>query len=81
MFEKVNHISSTNTNDLVKKLIITHTKKITDHNHDKYITTQEFNKLISDNFADRLKQANLVSKNDIADFTKIKKFVNKLIGF
>ena len=81
MFEKVNHISSTNTNDLVKKLIIRHTHKITDHNHDKYINTQEFNKLISDNFADRLKQANLVSKNDIADFTKIKKFANKLIGF
>ena len=26
-------------------------KKITDHNHDKYITTPEFNKLTSENFA------------------------------
>ena len=25
--------------------------KITDHNHDKYITTPEFNKLTSENFA------------------------------
>ena len=25
-------------------------KKITDHNHDKYITTLEFNKLTTENF-------------------------------
>ena len=25
-------------------------KKITDHDHDKYITTPEFNKLTSENF-------------------------------
>ena len=30
-------------------------KKITDHNHDKYITTPEFNNLTSENFAARLK--------------------------
>ena len=41
-------------------------KKITDHDHDKYITTPEFNKLTSENFAARLKQANLASKSDIA---------------
>ena len=40
--------------------------KITDHNHDKYISTPEFNKLTSENFAARLKQANLASKSDIA---------------
>ena len=34
--------------------------KITDHA--KYITTQEFNKSIAENFAARLKQADLVSK-------------------
>ena len=34
----------------------------TDHVHDKYITTQEFNKLTSENFAARLKQANLAKK-------------------
>ena len=37
-----------------------------DHNHSKCITTQEFNKLMSDNFAARLKQVNLASKNAIA---------------
>ena len=36
-------------------------KKILDHG--KYITTQEFNKLAQENFATRLKQAFLASKN------------------
>ena len=40
--------------------------------HAKYITTQEFNKLTAENFAVRLKQANLVSKTD---------FDNKIISF
>ena len=31
----------------------------TDHDDDKYINTQEFNKLTSENFTARLKQANL----------------------
>ena len=39
-------------------------KKITDHNHDKYITTPEFNKLTVENFATRLAQANLITKTD-----------------
>ena len=34
-------------------------------NHDKYITTQEFNKLTPENFKERLKQANLVTKTDL----------------
>ena len=46
--------------------------EITDHDHDKYITTPEFNKLTPENFAARLKQANLATKTDIAKFiTKI----------
>ena len=40
-------------------------KKITDHDHGKYITTPEFNKLTAENFAARLKQTNLASKNNI----------------
>ena len=37
-------------------------KKITDHDHsNKYITTQTFNTLMADNFAGKLKQANLAS--------------------
>ena len=39
-------------------------KKITDHNHDKYITTLEFNKLTAENFTARLAEANLVTKTD-----------------
>ena len=39
-------------------------KKITDHNHDKYITTPEFNKLATENFKARLAQANVVTKTD-----------------
>ena len=38
--------------------------KITDHNHDKYITTPEFNKLTTENFKARLKQADLVTKTE-----------------
>ena len=34
---------------------------MTDNNHDKYITTPEFNKLIAENFAARLAQANLAT--------------------
>ena len=37
-----------------------------------YITTQEFNKLTAENFAARLKQADLVNKTD---------FGNKVTGF
>ena len=51
-------------------------KIATDHDHDKYITCQEFNKLTSENF--RLKQANLASKNGIANFIKKAYFDNKL---
>ena len=57
-------------NNLVKKKTDYNTKitiiekKLTDHKHDEYITTAEFNKLTADNFAARLKQANLVTKTD-----------------
>ena len=45
-------------------------KRITDHVHDKYINTPEFNKLTAENCAARLAQGNLGSKSDIADFIK-----------
>ena len=38
--------------------------KLTDHNHDKYITTLEFNTLAANVFNARLAQANLVTKTD-----------------
>ena len=39
-------------------------KKVTDHDHDKYVTTSEFNKITAENFAARSAQANLVTKTD-----------------
>ena len=47
-------------------------KEIVDkiRNHDKCITTQEFNKLKADNFDAKLKQAILTIKDDIPDFVK-----------
>ena len=51
--------------------------KISDHDHDRYITTQQFNKLISENFSARLAQAHLASKNDIANFVKKTDLVDK----
>ena len=79
-FKKVNNIKTTDTSDLVKNAdyntkINEIEKKIIDHDDDEYITAQEFKKLTVDNFAARLKQANLASKNYIADilFRKKKK--------
>ena len=53
-------------------------KKNTDHNHDKYITTPEFNKLTAENLAARLAQANLAIKSDIANFVNKTDFDEKL---
>ena len=46
--------------------------------HSKYITTPEFNKLTAETVAARLAQANLASKNDIANFVKKTNFGDKL---
>ena len=40
-------------------------KKITDHSHDEYITTPEFNRLTTKNFKARLAEANLITKTDL----------------
>ena len=45
---------------------------------DKYITTPVFKKLMKEHFTERLKQGNLASKNDIADFEKRIDFDEKL---
>ena len=37
---------------------------LNDHNCDKYIGTQEFNKLVADVFNARFAQANLITKTD-----------------
>ena len=41
--------------------------KLNNHNHDKYIDTQEFNKLAADVFNARIAQANLIPKTDFDD--------------
>ena len=45
-------------------------KITTDHDHDKYFTTQEYNKITSAIFTARLALAYLASKSDIANFVK-----------
>ena len=57
-------------------------KTITDHDHSKkYITTPEFNKLAAENVAARLKQANLASERDSANFLNRTDVDNKLLSF
>ena len=75
-----------NVSNLVKKKTDYNTevseienKIATDHNHHKYIATQEFNELIPKRISARLPQANLASKNiDIADFCEKADFDDKL---
>ena len=71
-------ISSKKTTDYKRKTSEIENKVSTDHDHDKYITTQEFNNLTSENFTAKLKQTNLASKSDIANFVKKTDFDNKL---
>ena len=47
------------------------------HNHDKYITTSEFNNLAADVFNARLAQANLVTKTDFD--AKLSSFNKKIL--
>ena len=42
--------------DYNRKIYETENKITTDHDHDKYITTQEFNKLVAETFTARLGQ-------------------------
>ena len=51
-------------------------KKVTDHNHDKYITTAEFNRLTTENFKARLAQANLITATDL--YTELKKICDRV---
>ena len=46
-------------------------QKLTDHNHDKYITTPEFNMFTVETFPARLAQVNVITKTD---------FDNKLVS-
>ena len=51
---------------LLKKQIMTLKLQLNNHNHDKYIDTQEFNKLAAV-FNARIAQANLITKRDFDD--------------
>ena len=51
--------------------------KLNNHNHDKYITTPEFNTLAADVFNARLSQANLVTKTN---FNNTVSSLNSKIG-
>ena len=53
-------------------------KKLITHNHDKYITTPEFNNLAADVFNARLAQANLVTKTDFD--AKLSSFNRKIMA-
>ena len=61
---KIPHVSSlvkkTNYDTKISEL----EKKLTDHDHDKYITSPDFNTLAADIFNARLAQANLTAKID-----------------
>ena len=48
------------------------------NDHNKYITSPEFNKLTAEKTAARLKQANLTTKVYIADFVQKTGFDDKL---
>ena len=67
---KIPHTSNFGTTTIHNTEIGEVKNKIPDHS--KYITTPEFNKLSAENFAERLKQVNSVTKSD---------FDNKLISF
>ena len=53
-------VKKVNYNTKIIKLV----KKLTDHNHEKYITTPEFNTLAARVCNARLAQANLITKTD-----------------
>ena len=53
-------------------------KRITDHNHDKYITTPEFNKLTEEKFAARSAQTNLSTKSDVFNFVNKSNFTETI---
>ena len=52
-------------------------KKVTDPDHDEYITISEFNKLTTENVKARLAQANVVTKTD-AKLTSLNKKITSV---
>ena len=52
-------------------------KKVADHNHEKYVNTPEFNKLLAEVSDARLARANLVTKANFDDQLKSQNQKNK----
>ena len=61
---KIPSISGLVTNTDYNTKITDIENKLNNHNHDKYVTTSEFNTLAADAFNARLAQANLITKTD-----------------
>ena len=59
-----NLVKKTKLTELENKIPDISNSWLTDHNHDKYLDTSEFNKLAADAFNARLAQANLITKID-----------------
>ena len=55
-----NLVKKTDYNTKVTKI----ENKLNNHNHNKYITTPEFNRLATDVFNAKLAQTNLITKTD-----------------
>ena len=66
-------VKKTNYNTKVTEI----KKRLTNHDHDKYIGTQEFNKLAADVFNVRLSQAKPITKTDF--YAKLLSLNKKLI--
>ena len=78
--KKFDNISTTDPSNLVNKAnqdTKNGEQKINYQDHDRFITTQEFNKLTAENFVTRLKETKLVTKNCIVGFTKMTDFNGK----
>ena len=72
---KIPNVSNVKKTDYNIKTSEIKNKINTYYDHDKCITTQKFNKLISENFTARLNQACLASKSNIAIFVKRQIFI------
>ena len=75
--ELVKKVSAIQTTDVDYDIKIVKTEKNHDQNK-KYITTKEFKQLREENFAARLKQANLATEADIDDFVEMSDFEDKI---
>ena len=61
---KIADVSSLVKKQIMTQKLVSLKKRLTYHNHDKYITTPEFNTLTGDVFSSRLAQANVITKTD-----------------